>query len=80
MIHPRRNVFIGTINPSAHDGYLTDQTGNRRFWVAKVGDSIDLEGIRRDRDQIWAEAKFEYQQDSVWWLEGNEINLHEYLR
>jgi predicted P-loop ATPase len=77
VIHPRRNVFIGTINPSAHDGYLTDQTGNRRFWVAKVGDSIDLEGIRRDQDQIWAEAKFEYQQDSVWWLEGNEINLHD---
>jgi predicted P-loop ATPase len=76
VIHPRRNVFIGTINPSAHDGYLTDQTGNRRFWVAKVGDSIDLEGIRRDRDQIWAEAKFEYQQGKKWWLEGTEISLH----
>lgn len=77
VIHARRNVFIGTINPSAYDGYLTDQTGNRRFWVAKVGERINLDNIRRDRDQIWAEAKLNYQNGNEWWLEGTEIDLHQ---
>lgn len=73
--HPRRCVFFGTINPDDM-GYLTDSTGNRRYWPVSVT-SIDLDGIREKRDQLWAEAYHLYREGERWWLEGDENGLAE---
>ena len=48
----RKFICFATTNSS---DYLIDKTGNRRFWPIQVG-TIDLDGIERDRLQIWAEA------------------------
>lgn len=65
--HKRRCIFVGTINPT-DDGYLTDMTGNRRYLPVTVGD-INLQAIKDDRDQLWAEAVHRYKAGERWWLD-----------
>lgn len=50
---PRRLVFVGTTN---QDEFLSDDTGNRRFLPVRVN-NVNVEGIRQNREQLWAEAK-----------------------
>jgi putative DNA primase/helicase len=66
---PRQCIFGGTTNDNE---YLNDPTGGRRWWPIKCGE-IDIEALKADRDQLWAEALARYRAGERWWLEGDEI-------
>jgi len=68
----RQCVFAGTINPPV-GGYLTDITGNRRYWPVRCLDRIDLDALKRDRDMLWAEAVVQFKAGAPWWLETPEL-------
>ncbi len=74
---PRSCVIVGSTN---EDEFLTDSTGNRRFWPVRVGD-VDLELLGQQRDQLWAEALNLYRNGESWWLTPEEgyllDNVHE---
>lgn len=50
--HPRSCILVGTTNESE---WIKDQTGGRRFWPVKCG-RIDFEALKKDREQLFAEA------------------------
>ncbi len=59
----RQNVFVGSTNVSE---YLSDRTGNRRFWPARLLRPIDVSRIVADRDQLWAEAVARFDSAEKW--------------
>jgi len=63
--HPRCNVIVGSTN---EDHFLSDPTGDRRFWCVRVPGAIDIAALARDRDQLWAEALDAYRAGEAWWL------------
>ena len=59
---PRQFVLIGTTNDAT---FLTDMTGNRRWWIVSVS-QCDPDGLADVRDQLWAEAAYKEPTEALW--------------
>lgn len=73
ITRPRRCVFIGTYNPDG-SGITKDATGARRYWFVTCT-AINIIELRKDRDQLWAEAVARYRAIEHWWLEPEEEEI-----
>lgn len=60
MKMPRSCIFYGNTNHS--DVVEADEGGNRRWAVLAVEQLLDFETLLGVRDQLWAEAKVQYEQ------------------
>lgn len=59
QVYPRQSIMMGSTNEAT---YLRDQSGGRRFWpVPTEVDEIDINGLMKEVDQVWAEAVALYQ-------------------
>jgi predicted P-loop ATPase len=70
---PRQCIFIGTINPEADGAYLTDPTGNRRFWPVVTGRRINFRGLSGVRNQLFAEAMSLVEKGEALYLDNEKL-------
>lgn len=66
---PRRCLLIGTGN---RDGFLDDDTGERRWLPMHVG-TVDVAGVERDRDQLWAEGLVLFASEGICWQDAYQL-------
>ena len=68
--YARRCLFIGTTND---DEFLGDPTGERRWLPVRIKGKVDVEAIKRDRDQLWAEGRVRYVAGGIAWQQAEEL-------
>jgi predicted P-loop ATPase len=74
---PRRFIAFGTTN---EDEFLADSTGERRWLPMEVG-RTDLEALKRDCEQLWAEGVHIFKtKGGVQWREAEELAKYEHGR
>jgi predicted P-loop ATPase len=61
----RHVVFAGTTN---NKQFINDDTGSRRYWPVKTK-KINLKWVKKNRDQLWAEAVAMYNAGETWFLD-----------
>lgn len=67
----RQSVFCGSSNKLA---YLFGEDGNRRFWPIKC-EKINIEWLKENRDQIFAEARDRWRSGEVLYLNPELFEL-----
>jgi predicted P-loop ATPase len=69
---PRQCIFAATSNDESP---LHDFSGDRRYWPVSVAVTgrIDLNRLRSDRDQLWAESFAAYKDGESWWPDFAEF-------
>lgn len=70
----RRCIFLATTN---HSEILVDETGNRRFLPIRV-ERADIKKIKRDRLQLWAEARDLFMSHGIQWAEAETLGKEEH--
>lgn len=65
--YPRRSVIVGTCN---RETFLTDPTGNRRFWIIPLacGHVIPLDYVQAVREKLLGWAVWKYLDGEKWQL------------
>jgi len=63
--YPRRSVLVGSTND---DEFLSDPTGNRRYWIVPVNQAVPLNLLDEERHRIWAAAVHAYRSGEAWTL------------
>jgi len=66
---PRQTVFAGSVNDWE---WQKDPTGGRRFWPVMCSDAMNLDGLRDNRDQLFAEALVAYLAKERYWPSPEE--------
>lgn len=65
---PRQTVFFASVND---EGFLSDQTGNRRYWTIYCEDINHKHKV--DMQQLWAEVKTYYKAGESWFLDDDQL-------
>lgn len=73
---PRQCIFVGTTNETT---YLKDHTGGRRFWPIRTH-AIDVDYIKNNRDQLFAEAMDLFNSGVKWWDMPDEAKRQQEMR
>ncbi len=76
-IYKRRGVFIATINEIE---VLNDPEGERRYLPIRALRPFDIEGLRRDRDQLWAEGLFIFKEHGIPYKRAAELAKAEHQK
>jgi len=66
--YPRQTVLIGSVN---HAVYLTDTSGNRRYWPVWA-DRINVGWLKNNREQLWAEALHRCRDNQIHWIDNKK--------
>jgi len=69
---PRTFILVGSTNQPQ---FLSDPTGNRRFWPVTITKEIDIDWVKNNRDLIWAASVEAYKNGYSTYLSTTEQEL-----